>query len=349
MRGGGGAAGRELIGARALREWISGEQDEYSRVFLVERGATAAGIDEAARQGDVVLVPEEGGSYAGPADSVRYRGALCEVGDELFFGERGIELQDYVAAAFVQIIGPTAVCLLDSSSREAFLEDAELARRTGVFPSALIDPRVVLANRSALVNPDELGVPRAIRVSADGRVSVGLHGEVIGTVDDLPAVLEGLLPRAAALGGRPQRDALAADLRRREWMGRYLNATDLLKMLRRGNGTAKISGFGWLLIEDDLADAEPLTADPFLLDTEDGFVLADTRTLRRQLLSPATAVVVAAMQTSSALEVAAERVARHLGIPAREASAPCLEAVTALNITLGQRPDASLRSKDAER
>ncbi|MDF2562257.1 MAG: hypothetical protein K0R99_3703, partial [Microbacterium sp.] len=26
----------ELVGARALREWITGEQEQYSRVFLVE-------------------------------------------------------------------------------------------------------------------------------------------------------------------------------------------------------------------------------------------------------------------------------------------------------------------------
>jgi hypothetical protein len=339
----------ELVGARALREWITGESEEYPRVFLVDNGASAECIEEVAGHDDVVLLPEAGGAYAGRARVVRYRGALCEIGDELFIGERGVELQDYVAAAFVQIIGPTAVSLTDASGWDAFLLDAELARATGVFPSALIDPRVILADRSALAKPSEIDPPSAVRVRHDGTVSIGMRGETIGRVEELEASVAIPRPALSALEGTASREELAADLARRDWVGRYLNATDLMKMLRLANGDARISGFGWTLVDDDLADAEPLTTDPFLLETREGFLLADTRTLRRQLLSPMTAGVVAVIQTSSTPEVAAERVALQLGIPASEADRLWFAAAAALNIHIGTRTDASCPAAGIER
>ncbi|MDN3442899.1 daptide biosynthesis RiPP recognition protein [Microbacterium sp. APC 3901] len=333
----------ELIGARALREWITGEQKQYSRVFLVENGVAAEAVAQVAREEDAVLLHAQSGHYDGPADTVRYTGALSEIGDELFFGERGVELQDYVAAAFVQIIGPTTVGFFDETGWQAFLDDAELARRTGVFPSSLIDPRVLLANRSALAAPRELATPSAIRVGADGRVSVGLQGEVIGEIDELQTVIESRWPQAAAWGGMVPSQALMEDLTCRGWIERYLNATDLIKMLRWANGVEKISGFGWSLIDDDRADAEPLPADPFLLETSDGFVLADTTTRRRQLLSPMTAKVVAATQTSSAPEVAVDRLARECGLSESDANALCRDAAAALGIHFGTRAHASRR------
>lgn len=341
MRADDGGANQQSVGARALREWITGEQKEYARVFLVDGGAAVGCVDGVAGPDDAVLLPVGSGPYEGRADVVSYSGGFREIGDELFFGERGVELQDYIAASFVQIVGPTAVCLFDEPSCRAFIDDADLARQTGVFPSALLDPRVLLANRRALASPDDLEIPRAIRVRADGAISVGVHGEVIGSVEDLQTVLTDPVPRAAVWGYRTPGDLLGADHGRREWIERYLSATDLMKMLRLANGTVKIAGFGWSLVGDQLADAEPVTEDPFLLETADGFVLADTRTLRRQLLSPTTAEVVAVTQTSSTPEVAAERLARRLGTRTSAAATLCHEAVTALDIHFGRRVAAS--------
>lgn len=341
--------GPELVGARALRAWITGEQEEHSRVFLVESGAAVDGVEGVAGRDDVILLPRESGAYEGPARTVRYSGALHEVGDELFFGERGVELQDYIAASFVQIIGPTAVRFFDGSSWQAFLDDAELARRTGVFPSALIDPRVLLADRTAVATPDELRTPSALRLTRDGGVGIGVQGGIIGDVDELPALLSVRLPRIAALRGVGPTDALASDLRARDWLGRYLAATDLMKMLRLANGAAQLSGFGCSLFDDGHSDAEPLTADPFLLETADGFVLADTTTLRRQLLSPVTAEVVAVTQTSSSTEFAAQRVARRLGMSTSDAHALCVEALAALSIHVGRRADAVGATNGVER
>lgn len=333
---------RDAVGARALREWITGSREQYARVFLVESGASARSLNTVAGKGDVVLLPADSEPYAGPATAVHYGGALHDVGDELFFGERGVELQDYVAADYVQIVGPTAVCFFDMSSWRAFLDDAELARRTGVFPSALIDPRLLFANRAALADPGAIEAPSAIRVSPDGSASIGVRGPVIGHVDDLHRLLTVPLPHVAVWEDIAPREVFLADLASRRWIGRYLNATDLMKMLRLANGAAKIAGFGWSLIDDALDDAEPRTSDPFLLETTEGFLLADPTTLRRQLLSPLTAMVVAVVQTSSAPQLAAERVARQLGIPVPEAGSLCGEALAALGIHLGRRA-ASVR------
>lgn len=342
-------AGADLVGARALREWITGMPDRYARVFLVESSALADRVAEAAGRDDVLLLPEGSASCAGPARIVRYAGALQDIGDELFFGERCVELQDYVAAAFLQFTGPTALSLFDAVSWQALFDDAELARRTGVFPSALIDPRVLLADRGALSEPGELATPSAIRVRADGTVSIGVQGDPLGTIDELPAVLAVPRPRAAALGASVPREMSVGESSLREGTTRYLCATDLMKMLRLSNGDARISGFGWALVDDGLADAEPAAADPFLIETTDGVVLADTRTLRRQLLSPTAAQVVAVTQTSATPEIAAERVARQLGTSVPDARALCLEAVAALNIRFGTGAELSRPANGSRR
>lgn len=327
----------EVLGVRALREWILGKPEEYARVFLVEHGASVGELDAVARAEDVILLPGDSETDSGRARAVRYSGSLSEVGDELFIGERGVELQDYVAAAFVQIVGPTAVCFFDDASRRAFVDDAELARRTGVFPTALLDPRVVLADRAAIERPDEIVIPSSFRLSADGRVSVGVRGGAIGRIDELDTLLTVPLRRGAARGCSGSGAAHTPEPPAPDWIGRYLAATDLIKMLGLANGSARISGFGWSLIDDDRADAAPQTGDPFLLDTADGVVLADTITLRRQLLAPATAVVVATTQSSSAPEIAAARVAHRLGLPVADADRLCQEAIDVLGVHLGRR------------
>jgi hypothetical protein len=332
-----GSAGEiDALGPRALREWVTGERDAYSHVFLVERGVTRECVDQVGGDRDAVLLPEGSGPYEGAASVIRYNGALDVIGDELYLGDRGVELQDYVAAGFVHIIGPTVVCLDGAHGWQAFFDDAELTRRTGVFPSALIDPRVLLADRIAFARPLERETPNTFRVRADGSVGIGVRGEVIGGVDDLPRLLATPFPRSAVLAGLAPDDVIANDLTSRGWIDRYLSAIDLMKMLRVGNGEIKISEFGWSLIRDGLADAEPMNADPFLIEVAEGYVLADTGTLRRHLLSPTTAIVVAATQTSSTIELAAERLSRLLGVPVSEAKRLCREAVAALRIQVGR-------------
>lgn len=331
-----GATGEDpLLGPQALRAWVTGGHAARGRVFLREAETGAEAVAAAADPEDVILEPAGSVPRHGAARAVGYGGRLADLGDELFLGERGVELQDYIAASFVQIVGPTVMRFFDEASWRAFLDDADLARGTGVFAAAMLDPRVLLADRSALARPQEVQTPRALRIDADGRVHLGLQGEAVGHVDDLPAALGRARPRASALGGVPGSADLVAELDTRPWLRRYLDAADLRKMLRLPNGAARIAGFGWTLLDDELADAEPPTDDPFLLDTAEGFLLADVRTLRRHLLSPLTAAVVDAIQTSRTRGRAAARVARACGVPDAHARRLCLDAFTALGVHLG--------------
>lgn len=331
---GGPQTEQSVLGARALREWITGRRGEYPRVILVEGGVAVDELADLVDPDDVILL-SEGTAYEGAGRVVHYGGALSEAGDELFLGQRGVELQDYVAAAFIQILGPTVVRFFDAASWRAFLEDAELARRTGIFPATLIDQRVLLADRGAIEDPGGLDAPSALRVTADGAVCIGLQGDMIGGIRDSPELLARAMPRAAALGGVAPGHDVVADLAGRGWIARYLAAADLMKMLRLANGDARIAGFGWSLLDDGLADTEAPTEDPFLVETAEGLVLADTRTLRRQLLPSLTAGVVGAMQTSSTLERAAERIVRRFAISDARARGLCQEATTALGVHIG--------------
>nr|WP_201471333.1 daptide biosynthesis RiPP recognition protein [Microbacterium hydrocarbonoxydans] len=337
MQNGSTAAETELRDARALREWVTGEQKDFSRVFFVETNAEIDGLLPLLGADDVLLLPADSETYRGPARAVRCSGAFSKIGDELFIGDRSIELQDYVAAEFIQMVGPTAACISDAAGWCAFVDDAEVARRTGVFPTALLDPRVLLVNRGALADPLGVAGPTAFSIGQHGRVTIGVHGECIGRVGDPGLMLTSPRPRHEALGSAV-RQAMSVDgYTCRPWTGRYLNATDLMKMLRLTNGAARISGFGWTLLDDGGADAEPMNDDPFLVEMPEGVVLADTITLRRQLLSPVTAVVVAATQTSSTPEVAGERVARRCDMDVGYATRLCRDAVAALGVHPGAR------------
>ncbi|MCT1363024.1 MULTISPECIES: daptide biosynthesis RiPP recognition protein [unclassified Microbacterium] len=325
-----------LLGPHALRAWVTGAREARTRVFLRETEAGADAVAAAAGPEDVIFQPLESTSRPGTARIVGYSGTLADLGDEFFLAERGVELQDYIAASFVQIIGPTAVRFFDEASWRAFLDDADLARSTGVFAAAMLDPRVLLAGRHVLARPHEVETPSALRIDADGGVHLGLQGQEIGHVRDLPAVLGQALPEASALGGVPGSADLITELDARLWIGRYLDAADLRKMLRLPNGTGRIAGFGWTLLDDGLADAEPEATDPFLLDTAEGLLLADVGTRRRHLLSPLTATVVDAIQTSRTRGLAAARVARACGVPDAHARRLCLEALEVLGLHLGR-------------
>lgn len=339
----------DVTGARAFREWVTGEPREFSRIFLLEPGAPMANVARVADRGDALLLPKATGPYRGAATAVRYVGAWHEEGDQIFLGEFGVELQDYITAAFIQIVGPTAVRFSDLNGWRAFLDDADLARRTGIFPSVLIDPRVLLADRGTLINGGSVGRSRTLRISSNGDVSIGMQGGAVGSVDDLPALLAVPRPATAAVTAIAPVEGVRADLGSRRWLGRYVRATDLFKMLRLANGSAKISGFGWRPVDDGLADAEPLPSDPLLFETAGDTMLADTTTLRRQRLSPVATTVVDITQTSSTADLASERVARQLDTSVRDARALCIEATTALGVNLGGRIPVSSGAEGNQR
>ncbi len=332
----------ELFAARTLREWITGARTEYGRMFFLDSGAPFGAIAPFLSADDVVIAPEHDAPTHDRARILTYSGQFTDPGDELFVGHRGVELQDYLAAAFVEVVGPTAVRFFDQAGWTAFLDDAELARRTGVFPPPLIDPRVALADRDALIAPARSEPPRAVRVDQTGRISLGMQGIVLGDVNDTATALSRPVPPIAALGDVVAHEHVASDLRDAPWLPRYLHAIELVKMLALGNGVAKVAGFGWSVSEDGRAESVTPAADPFIVSTQDGVVLADVISRRRQLLTPLTADVVSIVQTSASLPTARDRLAALHGIDTHRAELLCRDALDRLGVHSGGPRDEVL-------
>ncbi len=326
---------RTKLEACVVREWITGEFQECRRIFFLDPGASIHDLEKVFSSGDAVLLPSEFDVNYEAVKTISFGGQMLEAGDEFFFGKQCVELQDYLSAAFVEIVTSTVVRFFDEDGWQAFLDDADLARYTGVFPSSLLDRHVLLADREALSKPFELNVPRSIRLSADGTISLGLQGKELGRLQDLQTLLETPVPNIAMLSGEVATRSIEAGLASRSWIERYFNAIDLMKMLRLENGRSKISGFGWSYVEDGQSDSDPLASDPFLFESSKGLMLADITSLRRQLLTPHAASVVAIVQTSSSSELATERVAEYLNVSTEKAAAMCFEASQELNVHLG--------------
>jgi hypothetical protein len=332
----------DQIASRTIREWITGVRTDYERIFYVAPGANPAALEQVLGQDDAVLLPADSDWSPDHGLVVKYSGEMSEAGDEFFVNDRGIELQDYISAGFIEIVGPTAIRFFDEAGWRAFVADADLARRTGVFPSALIDPRVLLADRAMFVPGGSSSLPHAFRLDADGFIHLGMQGIPLGHMDNWDAALGSAVSTADALGASVPPVVVHADLGAHPWLPRYMNATELIKTLQLDNGTAKIDGFGWSNIDDERADAEPLPTDPFMLDTPSGLILADIATRRRQLLTPLSAEVVSAIQTSSSVELARDRVSTRQNIDQSVAGKLCNDAIELLNVNLGHQKESPL-------
>ncbi|WP_216822640.1 daptide biosynthesis RiPP recognition protein [Microbacterium foliorum] len=325
----------DVVAARTIREWISGERTECRRIFFVSNGADPSVLDGVIGGDDVVLLPLDCDWSTARAREVRYAGQLLDVGDELFINGRSVELQDYLSAGFVEIVGPTAVRFFDEAGWRAFFDDADLARQTGVFPAPLVDPRVVLADRNALDAERASAAPLAVRLDADGAIGLGMQGIILGHTDDLGSAINRLVSRAEAFTAAVPAAVVDDDLVSRPWLPRYLRAAELIKMLRIATGAIEIDGFGWSHVTDERADAEPLSSDPFLVNGSEGILFANVASRRRQLLTPLTADVVSILQTSSYIDLAHDRVAARHGTGRSTAANLCSNALELLSVNLG--------------
>lgn len=326
------------IDARAatiLHGWITGRRAS-GRVLFAE---SALGVDElAARAGanDAVIVPDGAAPTHCQGTVLRYRGELCEAGDEMRLGGVAIELQDYIGASFIEILGPTAVRFPDERGWRAFVEDADLARATGVFPAVIVDPRLQLADREVLTSPLEHAAPTSLCVTADGRVRLGPQGADVGGLDALDKALTTPRPGIDALSGAVPSEVLRADVVARPWLGRYLRAGDLIRAVGLDRGRQRIGGFGGALVDDGGADADPHLDDPLMVLADDEVLLVDLRTRRRQRLDRTTARIVEVVQTSGTADRAARRIAAATGTTAGAAAELCARAIRELGVHLGR-------------
>lgn len=322
------------VDARIVVEWITGRPSSFRRAVFGAPGAPIERLAAGLRADDVVIAPG-----SAPVDTaarvVRYDGGFDEVGDVLHVAGHAVELQHYASAAYVELLGPTAMRFLDGEGWRAFLDDADLARDSGVFAGPLTDARLRLADAGVLTAPFEVTPPVAVHVHDDGRVTCGAQGAPLGTIDTPVDDMWAARPRWTAMAGLVAPDDLARDLVSRPWLGRHLRAAELRGVLGLRSGESLIDGFGWSADGLRGGDASPRPDDPFLVRTRDGILLADLRTRRRQRLSEIAATVVAAMQSSSDPSRAAERIARGRGVSVGDAHRLCAEASERLGVRTG--------------
>ncbi|MEV0608367.1 daptide biosynthesis RiPP recognition protein [Polymorphospora rubra] len=266
----------------------------------------------------VIFVP---GAGTGDPRIVGYDGSPAEPGGELSVNDEFyLQIQDYAAAAFMVLVGPTLVTVGNTDDFRYFLADADRARSTGGFPEFAIAGPVRLANLPGLgAGPAGDGPDRRLHVDADGAVSTSVAGVRIGTVGDGPAALRDAwlrrndasdAPCAVCLDGAVDETERAGAVAARPWLGRYLAAIASLRTLN-ANGVAdlRVSGFGGRLLAplegvDDPAD-QPGTPAAVLLWTAESGYLHLPATNRSFALSLAAARLAEALLVCGSVDAAA--------------------------------------------
>lgn len=327
--------------ARIVVEWITGRHGSFERAVFCSRGASLAATGASLGTNDVVFAPA-GAPVETTAHVIRYDGDFDDIGDTLHVAGHAVELQHYAAAAYIELVRPTAMRFLDADGWRAFLADADLARSAGVFTAPMTDARLRLADADALAMPFTQTAPLSVHVGPDGRVTYGAQGGLLSTLDDLDRALASPQPRWAALAGVVDAGDLVRDLNARPWLARYVAAAALSSALDLGP-VDRVEGFGWSILGDAETAAIARVDDPFLVRTSADLLLISPRTRRRQRLSEATAVVVAALHASVDVANAADLRARTSDTSIAKARALCVEA----GERLGVRHGVSLEVSDA--
>ena len=259
-------------------------------MFFLESAEHVDDVRRICSPADVIIAPDAGLDHE-DRNLVGYSGVFLEPGDEMTLnGRHTFELQEYLAAPFISIVGLTLVRLGSAAGLSAFLEDAETARRDGAFVDQLLSGAVALDSREAFVSGalDERLV--RVHVSRDGEYRDGPDGCTLGRVGDDRNELE----RGASAwegSGRAFARIVASDAFEREvlarpWLGRYVRALDLLRQSKPSLGELTVSGFGGHLLSalDDASSGFSVVDAhaPFLLrEAGNGCVLVDWSSRRR--------------------------------------------------------------------
>ncbi|RXS69400.1 hypothetical protein EST92_25660 [Streptomyces sp. TM32] len=273
-----------------------------------------------------MIAPDGAEGVDGPDTAVtvvRYSGRFCEAGDEMLVeGAYAVELQDYLAAAYLPVVGLTVVRIMNEADWKAFLQDADLAYDQGVFVEQLAHPSVLLADKGPLgfLQPTTAGDLLRLHVTADGEVRPSAGGAVLGTVADSLAELEEAarqLPRGGVgdLHSAVSCDVVYDALVERPWLPRYIRALEALRATRQDGSVHRVSGFGGRMVEGlDVGRVEPVEA-PLLLWNETEALLNDTVSGRWFRLGCDAARLVELVVTAGSRSAAEGSAVALLGMP----------------------------------
>ncbi|VXC55630.1 conserved hypothetical protein [Arthrobacter sp. 9V] len=313
--------------AAAVDQWITGVPGRIpGHVIFVENPEHTDYAKTLAGEGSTILVLNGDKADDG---IVPVSGSFDAAGEELLVdGTLSLEIQDYVAIPFVNLVGVTIVRITTEEDWQAFFHDAEEAVRSGYFVQQLTEVNAVLAERRLLSGPakDNLLLAR-LHITWDGSVRTGPYGTKIGQVgDSLPDI------RVRAVSLRPE-SAVAAvyypwdvqdSLEAKPWIRRYLAALDAWKFIpREDRANTSLVGFGVSLYGAALNDGLPSANAPFILKRAGEHTLLDTSTGRLFKIGSDAAVIIEAVSNMRDIKAAARAVG-----PALKVSAAVAEGAT---------------------
>lgn len=318
--------------AAAVDQWITGVPGRIAgHVIFVENPEHADYAKTLAGEGSTVLVLNGDKADEG---IVPVSGSFDAAGEELLVdGTLSLEIQDYVAIPFVNLVGVTLVRITTEEDWQAFFDDAEEAFRSGHFVQQLIEVNAVLAERRLLSGAakDNLLLTR-LHITWDGSVRTGPYGTKIGKVgDSLPDI------RVRALSLRPESavaavhypDDIQESLESKPWIPRYLAALDAWKFIpREDRATTSLVGFGVSLYGATLRDDVPSASAPFILKRAAEHTLLDTKTGRLFTIGTDAAAIIEAVSNERDIKVAARVVAPALKVSAGVAEGAARAVVT---------------------
>ena len=335
--------------ATAFEQYVTGRRAivEGAVFFLESRDHLGATLAQSG-PGDVVFAPA-GSATPGDPRVIGYEGAFREADDEMTLdGRLTFELQDYVAAPFVSIVGLTVIRQRSAEGVAAFLSDADMARESGVFVDQLLTTAVLLDSWASFLGTDPAGDSLArAHVTRSGEYRDGPDGLLLGVVGDARADLEARAIEGAGRGRAfariVDRGMLEADLDDRPWLARYVAAVDLLRHWDGVPARPAISGFGGHLVrvlEELPALSGVISAEaPYLL-TGDGeeYVLIDPSSRRRVRLDAddaraAECLIATAEESTATALLAAELGRRTSSVAPRVRAVRARFAAAGLDVT----------------
>ncbi|MWV29899.1 daptide biosynthesis RiPP recognition protein [Rathayibacter iranicus] len=303
----------EAVVGRYVEAWITGRVLVPGQAIgFAEDQDSAAMAVETLVEDDVLFVPTgvNVADFAGA--TIEYDGRFGAAGDELTVCGHTVELQDYLASGFIDIIGPTCARIQDLREWDAFLADADEAYSGGPFPRQFLEDGLLLAGSFAFFAESSNSQAFRPYFSADGTIFGGPQGESLDAVA-LQAHRNNLSGPVAEFEGSIPRPNLINDCSTRPWLGRYLRIFDLLKRTHRDTD-ARIVGFGHSILDDGNDAATPSYHAPYLSFIGEDLVLEDLATGRRFKVPVRTAAAIEALMTSSKPTRSAERLAECLAI-----------------------------------
>ncbi|MFJ4210463.1 daptide biosynthesis RiPP recognition protein [Paenarthrobacter sp. NPDC089675] len=301
-----------------MDQWVTGIPGRIpGHVVFAENAAHTDYALKLAGEGSVVLVVDGDSDHPG---IVSLKGSFNDPGGELLVdGTLSVEVQDYVAVPFINLVGVTIVRLTSQDDWQAFFADAEEARRSGHFVRQLTEVNAVLGERGLLAGygclDRNLG---RIHITADGTVLNGPYGTVIGwagdTVHDLRLKSVPLRPESAVASVTDAAEIRRA-LNQRPWIPRYLAALDAWKFIKREDRPeTRLVGFGLSLYGAAGTHSLPLPGAPFILEKQGEYRLLDTTAGRLFQLGSDAATIVEAVLNLRDVEAAATVSSAALGI-----------------------------------